>query len=900
MPPWGHVPPASPPQSPTLRSSSSIPFGAAIPLFLAFLSVTASVQADYSTRNTGASHADVIVRTADTCIPSAPGLFCGGGHTNLRDPWVPYPTPPSRAPDGFPFGPVGAAGAQGGVGAAYFPQGANTSTGTWPCGTAACITTISSNTVWGNVSITLRGNVTINGPASLLVYNSKLTYIEPAVSTRWAYGFNVSANAAQGRLVFAHGSTLTQSSSTTRGLFVVESPTWAGHETFAQNLTVNATSTNPCLLTIYPSCRYFTSLLWIDLFNYSTFNGPGVTNWSIGSASYAYHSLLRNGASWYGGSNNTFNRANVGGGGGAGSWTGPAIAYDTFANVTPKYSVAISYAAAFGVNHARVENSNTSAFGVVPSTTGLALSVQNSTAANDWCDRTHVSFNRNPLFGSLSTEVNGTANHNSFVNVSARSNCGWVFFGSNTLGIHYGGASAQFNLGRGYRSYINYSAGGVATEGGPLWLYSFHAKLNYNVFRDWLGTPTFRPLWTNQVFSTIDQGNQIYNVVADYCYAGATEEFRGNWLINASGQTWATQVHGCGGVATGNTIVNATTGGGIGISVNSGCNNSYVANNSAVGLYNFSFGIGSNEGGAIGTTYVNNSGADVDVTSWTLWTATSFETWISSSGSLYLQNTNASNGGTGEQFFKGHTTRVYLVSSSVPAINLSAIAIPSFNLTRTVLPNDFNISANNSYVPGSLTSQALTLSQRTGGTAYLNPSFLTLSGFVGLFSGQTYQLNTSTFTGSSLGVDWGGSLLSNLPAASVAGRHVYTFTVTSGTQIAVGAEASGAPAVPVSFNGLLPGAGYTVTASYASNGTIYAMANYTATGAGTVSVNFLPTITLSATFSIVCGTACSLSVGAAPGFSLTTVFFGLPTYVWIGVILLAVAAISIAAGRLRV
>ena len=112
------------------------------------------------------------------------GTYLWNGHY-LRDPPVPYPKVPTVAPDGLPYGAVGKIGAQGQVGAKSFPKGTAQIIGVSPATTAGTDTLISANTFWGNETITLVGNVSIENGISLTIYNSNITFSEPASTTSY-------------------------------------------------------------------------------------------------------------------------------------------------------------------------------------------------------------------------------------------------------------------------------------------------------------------------------------------------------------------------------------------------------------------------------------------------------------------------------------------------------------------------------------------------------------------------------------------------------------------------------------------------------------------------------------------------------------------------------------------
>lgn len=114
-------------------------------------------------------------------------------------------------------GPTGTAASMlpsGPVGPGSYTPGTPTATGTTPCGSAGCVTSVSVASYWGNETYSILGNVSITGAGSLTIDDSAVTFAEPATSTSWAYGFlgagnlvirngaNVSSTPASGRAWF--------------------------------------------------------------------------------------------------------------------------------------------------------------------------------------------------------------------------------------------------------------------------------------------------------------------------------------------------------------------------------------------------------------------------------------------------------------------------------------------------------------------------------------------------------------------------------------------------------------------------------------------------------------------------------------------------------------------------
>ena len=289
------------------------------------------------------------------------GTYLWNGHY-LRDPPVAYPKTPTIAPDGLPYGAVGKIGAQGQVGAKSFPKGTAQITGVSPATTAGTDTLINVDTFWGNETITLVGNVSIENGISLTIYNSNITFSEPASTTSYAYGFNVSYN-GHGDLYFKHGTVVTQSSpSTTNSWFIWGTGAVAGYTTYShslplvENFTVTATNSTidiPSNNTPHLAYR-ITSGGWYNppamtgvyftYFNYSTADGYDNLNFrnSVNVTIGAFHSLFKNDIAIIASPiiNDTFNNSMVGftGQGWAFSIGYLQLVYDTIINETSKFN----------------------------------------------------------------------------------------------------------------------------------------------------------------------------------------------------------------------------------------------------------------------------------------------------------------------------------------------------------------------------------------------------------------------------------------------------------------------------------------------------------------------------------------------------------------------------------
>jgi hypothetical protein len=288
--------------------------GAALLLLVLGVPTAAPTEPVHSTWNTASA-----ITPATGC---SPGPFCGGGHSNLTAPYVPYPATPSMAPDGLAYGPIGTEGARGTIGAATFTKGSATIRGVSPAGSTGANTVINANTYWGNETISLLGNVTIDAGFALNVWNSVLTFTETATSVHWAYGFNLSKGGFSS-LYLQHGSNVTQTSASANSWFLY-TPGLA-YRADVENSTLNVPSGTAPSFGV-PSGYTFATHLWtastmfsrgifVSEFNDSTYNGYGNFEYatSLNVTDHAQHSLLESG--WYVGpdsGNDSFHHVVVG------------------------------------------------------------------------------------------------------------------------------------------------------------------------------------------------------------------------------------------------------------------------------------------------------------------------------------------------------------------------------------------------------------------------------------------------------------------------------------------------------------------------------------------------------------------------------------------------------------
>ena len=482
----------------------------------------------------------------------------------LRAPPVPYPNVPTIAPDGLPYGAVGKIGTQGQVGAKSFSKGTAQIIGVSPATTAGTDTLISANTFWGNETITLVGNVSIENGISLTIYNSNITFSEPASTTSYAYGFNVSYN-GHGNLYFRHGTVVTQSNpSTTNSWFIWGTGAIDGYsipyvhplplvENFtviSTNSTIDVSSNNTprTPYTIRNGGWYYPAAMtgiYFTYFNYSTTNGYDNLNFqnSINVTVGAIHSLFENDIAIVGSPviNDTFNNSMVGFiGQGWGFSSGYLeLKYDTIINETAKFNPmgydlnpgimittnnpGVSGPMSLYVNNSLFENINGSMSrslypynhqGLIADisfynqVTGSTQIVENNTIKNFYSDGPNYAY---LILGGVNTnqrtswsEYEGTKaiiEHNSLYNITGDNS------GVNPL---------QF--GNVYSETIKYNIlNGETHKGTGEFTYfdpsggGWTFNMSYNIFENITAGRTQPPFYQTGVFNMADLGTFVYS-----------------------------------------------------------------------------------------------------------------------------------------------------------------------------------------------------------------------------------------------------------------------------------------------------------------------------------------------------------------------------------------------------
>lgn len=373
------------------------------------------------------------------------------------------------------------------------------------------------------------------------------------------------------------------------------------------------------------------------------------------------------------------------------------------------------------------------------------------------------------------------------------------------------------------------------------------------------------------------------------------------------GQIQWFQVTGAFAKVAWNTIVDVNDSTSISVSFNSGADYNVVEDNSVYGAYNYTGAIGGMGGGGSNhTTWSSNAVYDVDTTSWAFVTWTAYDTWANSTGSLFLLQQNrvpvfsTFNPCTGPDCFSGETTVLRLNDSVITALNVSAYANDTYNTWASPYPSRYNVSVARSYVPGSLTQLALNWSRDYPGAYQVptagrsNPGFLSVTGYLGAFEGQAYDV-IGTWGGSQTQVDFNGAEAAIFPASP---GSWYSFEALSFSEYEIGASSRSAPPATVAFSGLVPGFYYQAIVTNSSTGAAVAVQTATANAQGVASFTYVPSsMPLDPTFAVSCASA---TCGPAPsaGALLAESFLGIPAVAWlVGAALLVAVGVGLELGR---
>ncbi len=432
--------------------------------------------------------------------------------------------------------------------------------------------------------------------------------------------------------------------------------------------------------------------------------------------------------------------------------------------------------------------------------------------------------------------------HNTLINETVGGSVG--VGGSNVFGSGLWSTNAEYNLLNGLHNLGNSEF--------AMSIFAQNINLSFNKFENFQNT--FLPVGSKTVqpnypyFSSYDMndndlGIQTYTWGGAYLNSSSTavaewknvgtlgriDQQRGNYFVNFTNNALGQQGNGYLINFNNNTLINFSASAGI-----APANGEYawfpiITNNRAYGFYNYSAFFGEFEGGVFGGHYGNNTVNDLGAHSWLYFGQTSNDNLYNTNGPILLGNANGTFLGKHNNLLahENLTSDFTISNSSITNVTMGAYVPGSGNFNRNVLPTDFNITLYDSYVPAvwrqwmqsSNTYTALNWFALHGGTTYnvshQNPSFLNLTGYLGVYTGQTYTINTSNIKGeSSLPIMWNGEHVATISQNT--GNYIENLTVNSASSYSVGASSSKAPGVNLEFN--MPPGKYVVK-MYSNSGT---------------------------------------------------------------------------------
>ena len=764
------------------------------------------------------------------------GTYLWNGHY-LRAPPVPYPKVPTIAPDGLPYGAVGAVGAQGHQGPYPYTPGTASYSGAHWNSTAGQTTYVNTTTYWRNETISLGGNISINGATTqLYIIGSIVTFNEPSSVSKWSYGINASlpfGTVPVEPAVIIRNSTLKTSSDSTAPFWANDRYTYYSREFLVDNSTVDETNGNPTISAnsygLASSVATPILLFPYGTIKYSEINGGGNFNDTISNDGelVVSHSIITS-AYYYGGSltNSTLNNDRFR------LWN---ASYSTIENINTSNQSVMNFRGMRIISHLLLENSNVTG-SVLISTDITTQIMENDSFVNNTVSSLYG-------FGGLYDSENMSYIHITISNLKFLYSGGGI--GAETsilpfLGSKYAYAKAE------YSKLVNIT--GTDISMGVL----STAYLEYNIFENFSNTINTFAGWGGPMLGG--------NVLTQY-----------NWYVNMH-NTNIQQVGGIGVTASNNTFINVS-----GVpNPYSGFPNAYafgvgvgsvpaihikIAYNTVYGLYNDSQAFTSGySGGGIGVSYIKDNVYDCDISSVEYWGVNTNSSYINANGFIALLRFPTSAVSPALIYPYG-TDKIQIINSSISAIEIMNASNIAGNNLNTVTPADYNITVTNSYVP----SQFLKLfpsqspnqmfipdpSSPVYGNLFgfgfgqninygtgANPSFLNLTGYLGIYQNQQYDINTSNIKGeTTLPIYMNGYQVASMSAAT--GHYNFTASVNTGTlQYSVSANSVTDQPVTLYWQGQAPSTEYAV-AMY-DHGSLIDYTNVSSNANGVVTFTYNP------------------------------------------------------------
>ena len=203
--------------------------------------------------------------------------------------------------------------------------------------------------------------------------------------------------------------------------------------------------------------------------------------------------------------------------------------------------------------------------------------------------------------------------------------------------------------------------------------------------------------------------------------------------------------YGNGSIVADSVAINYSSSGGVFVwGLGTGAANATALNDRIYGLYNYSVGYGQAAGNSYNVRWSNDQAYDVDASSVAYWVSTMTAKIVSADGGEYVLENNNGTGPATPAFVNPRTTDLNISSSSISSLILYGLKPTTYNVSRTVVPTDFNLTVYNSYVPSvfyqfnsatGIPTGPFSLFSFGKGSAYSessgnNPYFLNLPGYL--------------------------------------------------------------------------------------------------------------------------------------------------------------------------
>lgn len=756
--------------------------------------------------------------TATNATASAiPATSCASGYATpwgdcLRGPWTPYPATPTKAADGLDFGAVGTVGPIGQVGPHSYSPGSAKIIGATPNSTAGRTTYVNNSSYWGNETISLGGNVTIKDGVSLTIQGCTVTFSETTAGTSYSYGLNQSSIfGTLPKVLRISNSTLEVDSMAHNGFWMNQRFAFYSAIAVLDNDTIvqGVGSPTKSVDTTGGVGPAETTLIVATWTNHTSYNGGGNFNATFYTASNRGSAFSNGFVSLIDGANSTSNRVRA--------VIGTSY-HETFSNLTTAYSGTFNGGTALEAT-LFINDNMSQAY-----TAGLGTW---TTWANDTF--ANVSFSSGV---AIAPSLASNFDHLTF------DNCLYLANDLTEISVS-AGHHLRYSLFSDVYSdtQIDAEPVGVRSPSAPS-----TATISDNLFVGWY--------------------HRILQAPGPYVsmFSGS---LTGNFFMNFN--LTAVQTHGYYANVYDNTFVNFHSAGVQAMvtpSAGTGpTHNTNVSGNTVYGLYNSSWGFSSGAtAGGFNISYEGNAVYDADISSTPFYLKTSSDTLGGYTGPLSIDNTNGTTiFGLSSSLYPFFTTAVNLNGDNITSLCLAQVIGDGDTTWQTagIVPTEFNITADDSYLPGSFCQaspeSAVTYPSHGLGnfgygatyvhsSPYPNPSFLDLTGYLGVYTGQTYYINSSNVKSESslpIRLYSTGNQIASIPQAAGNGW-LYTLSVTSASSYQVGVNSSRAPPVTLSFSVPIPNAQYEVYLEPTGSNTSYPVEQATSSSDPSVNVTYTP------------------------------------------------------------